>query len=299
MNDRQSLHILLVEDDHGDARLLQENLRDVKEGKFTYTCVSTVNEVLDQLQNAQFDVMLLDLNLPDNQGLDTFLKVQSPARMTPILILTGQDDQSLALQAVKAGAQDYIVKGQMVGSLLARAILYAIERHRLQTEIHNLSMQDSLTGLYNRRGFLMLAEEQLKLVHRSQQGLLLFLCDLDGMKPINDTFGHIEGDGALIATAAILRGTFRDSDIIARLSGDEFVILAVGSLPASAERLQARLQANLNKHNAQSGHPYELSFSTGVAYAGTEGQPTVDELISKADQEMYAHKRARRKARSD
>ena len=298
MDDHQSLHILLLEDDPADARLVQENLRDVMESQFTCICFPTVDEVLDQLHTSRFDVILLDLNLPDSQGLDTFLKVQARARQTPILILTGLDDQTLAVQAVKSGAQDYIVKGQATGSSLGRAIRYAVERHRLQTELHNLSTQDSLTGLYNRRGFFILADEQLKLVHRSQQGLLLFLCDVDGMKPINDTFGHTEGDRVLMATTAILRGTFRDSDIIARLSGDEFVILAVGTLPAKAELLKARLQANLNRHNAQSDRPYKLSFSIGIAYVAPDEQVTLEELISKADREMYEHKRARRKARN-
>jgi diguanylate cyclase (GGDEF)-like protein len=258
-----------------------------------------VGEVLDQLREAPFDVILLDLNLPDSQGMDTFMKVRAQARPTPILILSGLEDQTLAVQAVQAGAQDYLVKGQVAGSPLARAIRYAIERQQLQMELQSLSVQDSLTGLYNRRGFFMLAEEQLKLLPRGSQGLLLFLCDMDGMKPINDSFGHLEGDKALIDTAVILRLTFRGSDLIARLSGDEFVILAVGTLPATAELLQARLQANLNRHNAQSDRSYELSFSVGVAYVAPDEQATIEELISKADQEMYEHKRARQKARSD
>ena len=164
--------------------------------------------------------------------------------------------------------------------------------------MENQTLSDSLTGLYNRHSFLLLAEEQLKLLHRSPQGLLLFLCDLDGMKPINDNFGHGEGDQALIDAAALLRATFRNSDIIARLE-EEFVILAVGTLPATAELLQARLQANLNKHNARANRPYKLSFSIGVAYVAPEGKATVEELISTADKEMYIAKRSRGKAGSD
>ena len=164
--------------------------------------------------------------------------------------------------------------------------------------MENQTLSDSLTGLYNRHSFLLLAEEQLKLLHRSPQGLLLFLCDLDGMKPINDNFGHGEGDQALIDAAALLRATFRNSDIIARLE-EEFVILAVGTLPATAELLQARLQANLNKHNARADRPYKLSFSIGVAYVAPDGKATVEELISTVDKEMYIAKRSRGKARSD
>lgn len=165
--------------------------------------------------------------------------------------------------------------------------------------MENLTLSDSLTGLYNRNSFLLLAEEQLKLLHRSSHGLLLFLCDLDGLKPINDNFGYYEGDQALISVAALLRATFRNSDIIARLGDDEFVILAVGTLPATAELLQARLQANLNKHNARANRPYKLSFSIGVAYVAPEGKATVEELISTADKEMNIAKRSRGKAGSN
>lgn len=294
-----SLNILLLEDQPADARLIQEHLRDGIAGQFICTQVSTLGELLEQLSATQFDVILLDLNLPDAQGLDTFLQVQVQARMTPILILTGLDDQKLAEQAVKAGAQDYIVKGEVASSPLARAIRYAIERRRLQTELHGLSVSDSLTGLYNRRGFLMLANEQLKLVHRSSQGLLLFLCVVDGMEPGHDTPEHSQGDQMLIDTASILRATFRGSDIIARLSGDEFVILAIGTLPATAELLQARMQANLNKHNAGSNRPYELSLSIGMAYAAPKGEATMEDLISTADKEIYIAKRDKRKARGE
>ena len=298
MDDHRALHILLLEDDPGDARLIQEHLRDGMPGQFFCTCVSNLRELLERLSLVQFDVILLDLHLPDVRGLDTFLKVQTQARLTPVLILTGLNDQTLAVQAVKAGAQDYLLKGEVTSSLLARALRYAIERHHLQTELHNLSLNDSLTGLYNRRGFFVLAEEQLKLLHRSSHGLLLFLCDVDGMKPVNDTFGHAQGDLMLVDTSAILRATFRASDIIARLGGDEFVVLAVGTLPATVELLQARLHANTNKHNAGSARPYQVSISAGMAYVAPGEQATIDGMISTADQAMYQHKRARKKART-
>jgi len=164
--------------------------------------------------------------------------------------------------------------------------------------MENQTLSDSLTGLFNRYSFLLLAEEQLKLLHRSPQGLLLFLCNLDGMKSINANFGQGEGDQALINTAALLRATFRNSDVIARLEADEFVILAVGTLPATAELLQARLQANLNKHNARANRPYKLSFSIGVAYVAPEGKATVAELLSTAEKETHRAKQSRGTTRS-
>jgi diguanylate cyclase (GGDEF)-like protein len=296
---KDTLAILLLAADPGDARLIQDHLQDAMPGQFICTSVFTVGEVVEQLHESTFDVILLDPNLPDRQGLETYLNVQSQARMTPILLLTGPDDQTLALQAVKAGAQDCLVKHQITGSALARAIRYAIERQHLQSERDRLSLTDSLTGLYNRRGFFVLANEQLKLLHRSPHGLLLLLYDVDKMKAINDTFGHSRGDQTLVEASLVLRTTFRASDIIARWGGDEFAIVAIGTMPATAELLQARLQANLNKRNAQSERPYELSFSIGIAYVAPDEQATMEELISKADQEMYEHKHSRWQARND
>jgi diguanylate cyclase (GGDEF)-like protein len=261
-------------------------LPQVMQSEFSWACTSTVDEALEQLEAESFDAILVDLNLPDSKGLNTFLKLQSSARQIPILVLTELDNEPLAMQAVQAGAQDYIVKEEIAIRPLARSIHHAVERRRLQAELQSLSLRDGLTGLYNRRGIFMLAEEQLKLLHRSAQGLLLFLCDVDGMKQINDTFGESHGDQALIDTAVILRMTFRNSDIIARLGGDEFVILAIDTLPATAELLQARLQENLNTHNIRSNRRYELSISIGMAYGAPEEYATLEELIAKAYLEM-------------
>src|SRR5205085_6171671 len=118
-------------------------------------------------------------------------------------------------------------RSQQVSELLIRAVRCAAKQYTLQTELGNLALQDELTGLYNRRGFLALAERQLKLARRSGRSLLLFFIDVDGLKDINDAFGHGEGDAALKCTAEALETTFRDSDVIARFGGDEFAALAI------------------------------------------------------------------------
>jgi diguanylate cyclase (GGDEF)-like protein len=297
MSMTELLHILLLEDDRGDMLLLQEGMRDVSQYKVRWTVVASLAGALEHLQAGSFDVILMDLNLLDSQGLDTFLKVQAAAEQLPIVVLTGLDDESLAIQAVRGGAQDYVVKGVVAMGLLSRSISYAIERQRLQAELRSLSLRDSLTGLYNRRGFITLAEEQFKLARRNCQALSVILCDMDGLKPINDTFGHASGDRALAAAAEILRATFRESDIIARLGGDEFVILAIGAMPHDAERLKRRLQANLDDFNGLSGQNFDVSLSTGIARLEPEAQTSIEELIVQADQAMYCDKQLRRKTR--
>ena len=298
MSNNTPLNILLVKDDPADTRLIQEMLREGMHDPYTCTCAFTIGEAFEQLREATFDVILLDLHFPDGPGLEVFRNMHAQARRTPILLLAGQDDHILALQALGAGAQDCLLQKEITGSSLERAIRFAIERQRLQTELHNLLLTDSLTGLYNQRGFLILANEQRKLLHRSAQGLLLFLFDVDRMKAINDTFGHSRGDQILIDAAILLRNTFRSSDIIARLESDEFGILAIGTLPSTSELLQARLQANLNRFNAQSRRPHQLMFSSGISYAAPESQTTLEEMLSKAEGEMNEQKQAQRGARS-
>ena len=172
------------------------------------------------------------------------------------------------------------------------------DRKRAEETLKSLSLVDELTGLYNRRGFLALADQHYNLARRSNKKLMVFYADLDGMKQINDTYGHKEGDQALVKTAEILRETFRQSDVIARLGGDEFTVLASGASEASAELLSARLREKIQRFNEQSGHRYNLAVSIGVAHFGFDGPFSVEELMVRADQAMYENKKENKKKRS-
>jgi diguanylate cyclase (GGDEF)-like protein len=163
----------------------------------------------------------------------------------------------------------------------------------LREELKKLSLTNELTGLYNRRGFIALAQQQIKLADRSRmthksRPLLLLFVDLDNLKQINDNFGHKEGDRILIETARILKKTFRDPDIIARIGGDEFAVLA---LDTSEEKIiRERLQKNIDVYNKQGILSYELSLSIGIACYDPENPCTLDDLLSKADALMYENK---------
>jgi len=164
------------------------------------------------------------------------------------------------------------------------------DRKRMEAEILALSITDQLTGLHNRRGFLSLAGQQLKLAERNKSGMLLFFVDLDGLKWINDTLGHEEGDKALIETATVFKETFRTSDIIARLGGDEYVALTVDMTEANSELFAARLQSLIDARNNQKNRRYRLSISIGCSYYDPENHSSIDELITSADKLMYEQK---------
>jgi len=166
------------------------------------------------------------------------------------------------------------------------------ERKTFEKTLQFISTTDDLTGLLNRRGFFSLAQQQLKVANRTKIGLLLFYVDLDGLKKINDTFGHPEGDLALLETASVLKEIFRESDIIGRLGGDEFAVLMLEHKEQGEEGLTilARITENIKAHNAQPGRRYTLSISTGLKRYDPEHPCSLDEIISSADSLMYKEK---------
>ncbi len=167
------------------------------------------------------------------------------------------------------------------------------KRQQMEEELRALLLVDELTGLYNRRGFLTLALQELKLAHRLKKRMILVFADLDDLKRINDTLGHPEGDRALIKTAGILKETFRESDIVARIGGDEFVVLAVENQENSALRVNTRLQEKIKAHNAKATSPLKLSVSVGIACYDPRSPCSIDELLARADNSMYERKRSK------
>ena len=164
------------------------------------------------------------------------------------------------------------------------------DRKKAEETLKTLSFKDELTGLYNRRGFFALAEQGLKTAQRMGIEMMLIFGDLDNMKKINDTFGHKEGDQALVDTSLSLRETFRESDIIARFGGDEFVILAMNRLETSAEKLISRLEKVLKEYHLQTKRSYTLSLSLGISYFDPKNPCSIDILLAQADKLMYENK---------
>jgi diguanylate cyclase (GGDEF)-like protein len=290
------LMILLVEDDPEYVRLAElvlDEARRVGRADYRVVTASTLAGGLERLSRHDVDLVLLDLSLPDSQGLATVITIHTEAPDVPVIVVTSTADEELAARSLQAGAQDYLIKDEIDPHALARSIRYAVERHRLQRQLVNLSLTDELTGLYNRRGFFTLAERQLKLSRRDGQGLIVAIADLDGLKQINDRFGHAAGDRALVAMAEILVSTFRDVDIVARLGGDEFAVLVVDADDELEDALRARLETQIEARNARPGATHPLSLSLGSARQNLRAPRTIDDLLAKADSALYKSKRAK------
>ncbi len=289
-------YILLVEDNPGDVKLFQAALEDTPELPFHIIHRSSVAHALEFLSTETPDVVMCDLCLPDSQGLDTVRSIHSAAPNLPLVVLTSLDDEALASAVLNEGAQDYLVKTQVTTGLLWHTLRYAMKRHHVQRRLQSLAFLDDLTGLSNRRGFLALATHHARQSGRTGAPFLVAAIDLDGLKEINDTFGHQEGNRAIVDAADVLKVSFRQCDILARLGGDEFSVLIADASAAAIGPVVGRVRRNLDACNGMPGRCYDLSFSIGMVAA--ENSMDIEHLLSHADRLMYEQKRTKKASRT-
>lgn len=166
-----------------------------------------------------------------------------------------------------------------------------VKQQNLEDKLKELSITDELTGLHNRRGFFTIGDHLLKMSKRDKRGIYMLYADIDNLKHINDTLGHREGDNVLIDFANILKGIYRDSDIITRLGGDEFSVIPVGFAGDSIDTIHNRLQNNLNAYNKSNKRKYKLSMSAGIVYYDPASPCSLDDLLAEADKKMYEQKK--------
>lgn len=286
------VRVLLLESSESDAALVDRALAMDPDAQYEITRVARIGSALNLIGRQRFDVMVTELYLPDSAGLDTVATLISRDPSVPLVVLTGSVDESLAIQAVQLGAQDYLFKADLKGRTLARCLSYAMERHRVVEALHQLSLVDDLTGLYNRRGLLLLGNRTLAEAARLQRPVLVLFADMDEFKQVNDRWGHAHGDSALRVVAGAFRDTFRGSDIIARIGGDEFCAVGMMGTSLHTTALENRLRARVEAHGATEGLPFSVSVSIGVRIL-YPGAGALDEALVLADAAMYEDKRRR------
>jgi diguanylate cyclase (GGDEF)-like protein len=291
-----AIKILSVEDDDDDADLLVFALEQTADRDYLVRRARSLNEMHRVLASFRPDIVLLDLHLPDSQGLDTVRRTALAIHDAPILVLTGRADDGIGLGAVEAGAQDFLPKPEMMSPILKRAIDFAIQRKAVVLAAERRAMTDALTGLANRAAFTRVLETAAAQAGRHGGGFALAFIDLDGFKSINDTHGHGAGDEVLVAVAARIRAAARASDQLCRLGGDEFVILLDGiAAEDQAANAAARYAAVIEAPIALAdGSVVRVGASLGVARCPADGK-TAPELMQAADARMYASKAERKR----
>ena len=289
------LVVLVVSDREDEARRVRDLLDGAAPERFG-VATAAPQESLGRLARGGIDVVLLAMSLSARRGFATFTELRALTPAVPFLFLSNAEDERNGLEAVRAGAQDFLVKSEVDGPVLAHALRLAIERNRLHAALLDLALVDDLTGLYNRRGFLTLATRDLRLARRGNETLLVAFADLDDLKVVNDTAGHAVGDRALRDAAALLRQTFRDSDLVARIGGDEYAVLVRHAGPDSADVLAERLKRQVRNFNRRAARPYQLSISLGFATHKASTIGSVAGLLDRADRALYRDKRRKHDA---
>lgn len=282
-----------------DFRLMDVKALPVKMQNLQWT--------LRQIAERAPDVLLLDSTLSSHFVLRMAVFVRNKMPALPIVLLPdirgASNHQSAEADTVAADAIPVPAATAPLASdaaliaadTIAQTIRYTHGRLGLQRTLLQMALRDDLTGLHNRRGFIALATQHLAWARDAGQHMVMFFADLDGLKSINDQFGHGEGDRAISLTAACVRKTFRKFDVTARLSGDEFVALIMDEPGRSAETICRRLQMNLTDC-VGADSPYNLSLSVGVAHFDPDEPATLQELMKQADIALYQHKRKKRSA---
>ncbi len=278
--------IAIVDDDVSILDIMSQSLS--MEG-FACDTFTRAEDALDALVHSPVDVLLTDIVLPGMGGLDLVKRVKEAHPQITVVVMTGFAENFSYDAAVRAGAADFIKKPFSVQELLVR-----IKHAKLQNHLRELSITDELTGLANRRGFFAFAQQLIKQVKRTGDRMVLIYADLDNLKAINDSLGHLAGDRALADTARIFRETFRDSDIIARMGGDEFAAILMNASDAGVAAAQHRLQKRLEEYNLRRDRAGHLAVSVGLAVFDPSKPTTLDELIRMADARMYEEKQRKK-----
>jgi len=284
---KKPIGILLIEDNPGDARLIKEMLIKNNEVDFTLSDVGCFADGLKYLLEEKVALVITDLNLPDSKALATITSIRMQKPDIPIIALTGAFEESLGIEAVQAGAQDYLLKDKLNSYLLVRSIRYAIERKHWEEQLTYAATHDPLTDLPNRRLFNDRLSVAISLAQRNEQKLAVMMLDLDDFKVVNDTWGHAVGDELLKCMGKRLSSLLRKSDSIARMGGDEFIFLLLDIKDGiNAAAIAQKILEISRKPFIIEEHKIYISMSIGIAIFPNDTNDS-QSLIRIADRAMY------------
>lgn len=294
-------HVLVVEDNVDDIMILRRHFARL-DGSYCVDIAYTAAEAVARARDAHFDVVFIDHHLPDADGEALIVQMLDAVPYLPIVMLTGQGDERLAVKVMKAGAYDYLRKDDLSREMLSRTLRTALDRARLQAEVRaarqrveQLAIRDGLTGLFNRRHFNGLLETEFARALRYDQPLACVMLDIDHFKQFNDTRGHPCGDAVLEHLAEVLLSVARQVDAVARYGGEEFVLLLPNTDLDGAQKVAERIrEATANGPIVYHGAQLYVTVSLGVATSTLPGVCTTEALIKRADDALFRAKRGGR-----
>jgi len=303
MNPTHKHVFLMAEDNPADEALVQELLSQAFGDKYQIVCVDRFEKIANALSQGKFEILILDLGLPDRSGVNNVAELGKQYPELPIVVLTGQDDLSTAVESLQYGAQDYLSKNKITSEMLSRSLHYARERKKIEgqlrqaleesayrnTQLESQAKHDGLTGLPNRIYLYEAGNRSLFRAKRQKMDLALFFFDLDGFKKINDSYGHLVGDELLKQVAGRIQNEIRSSDLLVRLGGDEFVILTdvLHQRQEVYPLAQRVLQAFSQPFHIQN---FDIPMSPSIGVSFYPESDTLELLLKNADCAMYEAK---------
>lgn len=277
-----NIKVLVIEDDSFVRKVIGQQLEKSTVWHFIPDFAETMESALCKLKEGTYNIVLSDLELPDSRKESTMMILSKEFASLPYVILTGMDDDNLLVQSIQAGARNYLSKDYLqLGSLLSRTLFNALEHWKMEAELYYTATHDPLTGAVNKKYFHKLLGERIEMYTYDNSLFSLALCDLDNFRGINNSYGHMAGDGALRIFVETLRETVRSRDIIGRFGGDEFCLLFPGTDRDKCSSFLKKL----------SGLKIELPGVTEIrgSYGGVVYKPgmTAEDLIIEADIALY------------
>jgi two-component system, cell cycle response regulator len=292
------IKVLVIDDDRLQFRLVQAHFRNFRGGPYELDWSDTYEDGLARLVAGAYAVCLLDFRLGDRDGLQLIREAAAKGCLTPIVFLTAESSENVDIQAMEAGALDFLVKSEITPRLLERSLRYALKLGDTLEALRRLATRDELTGLLNRREYDRILAEEEERARRFGHPLGLAVIDIDRFKAINDAHGHPGGDAVLKEVARRLAGTVRTVDRVARIGGEEFALILVQTDGPSALEVARRALSAVaeNPVSAGNGVRLDVTASAGVASFPADAG-TAAELFAAADKALYAAKeRGRRVA---
>ena len=290
------IKILICDDDQADRKLVRTYLKRMTDREIVLLEAGHTEEIQNALDKGRIDLVLMDNQMPGKSGMEWLAEI-AKKQLVPVVMLTGSGTEEIAAQAFQEGAVGYLPKGSLSQEKLQNIIDVALDKWtRLQQamadkeKLEILATFDSLTGLYNRRAILGKLHELINLANRYKEDFSLSMLDIDHFKRVNDRYGHLTGDEVLEKIATLIRRNIRDTDIVGRYGGEEFIIILpktnLSSAWVVAERLRTIIEKTEMKDSA--GNVFAITVSQGLA--GWERDEDATSLISRADEALYKAK---------
>jgi diguanylate cyclase (GGDEF)-like protein len=289
--------VLLIDDDRLQFRLTQAHFRNFHGEEFELRWAETYEDGLAKLTSDGYAVCLLDYQLGEKTGLELIREAQVAGCRTPIVFLTAESSERVDIEAMNAGALDYLVKGEITSRTLERSLRYALKLGETLEALRQMATRDQLTGLLNRREFDRILADEAERSRRFGRPFGLVMVDIDHFKAVNDVHGHPAGDAVLREVGRRLGGLVRSVDRVARFGGEEFALIIMESSGPAAREMADRVRAAIERDPVavREAVSLQITVSAGAAAMPADAK-TADELVAAADKALYAAKARGRNA---